>query len=61
MDSKKPLPGVSRENRINDEGLRRLENQLASGRRVSQQVLDQWIKRYGDSARKIIKKYSREN
>ncbi len=61
MDSKKPSPGVSREIRISDEGLRRLEQQLASGRRISQQVLDQWVKRYGEPALKVIKKYTSEH
>lgn len=57
LSSKDPKPGVSRDDRITDEGLARLEKQLASGRRVSQVVLDQWIKRYGDAARAIIDKY----
>ena len=53
----KPRPGVSRENRIAAEGLRRLEKQFASGVRISDTVLQQWIKRYGDDARAIIQKY----
>lgn len=57
MNHKPSSPGVSRENRISDEGLIRLEKQLASGTKIAQQVLAQWIKRYGDSAIEIIKKY----
>ncbi|VAW72162.1 hypothetical protein MNBD_GAMMA12-2047 [hydrothermal vent metagenome] len=58
MKSKKPLPGVSRDKRIDAEGLKRLEQQLVAGRRISQAVLDQWVKRYGDSAKTIIEKYA---
>jgi len=50
-------PGVSREQRISDEGLERLEKQFNSGVKLSPMVLKQWIKRYGNSARDIIKKY----
>lgn len=53
----KPGPGVSREQRISDEGLRRLQKQLASGIRISDTVLQQWIKRYGDEARAIIQRH----
>jgi hypothetical protein len=53
----KPSPGVNRDNRIADEGLQRLEKQLKNGCGISQQVLDQWIKRYGDKATAVIKKY----
>ncbi len=50
-------PGVSRETRLSDVGLERLEKQLAAGIRVNTPVLAQWIRRYGDGARKIIKRY----
>jgi len=50
-------PGVSREQRISDEGLRRLQKQLQSGVRISEPVLQQWVKRYGDAAKDIIQKY----
>ena len=56
----KPAPGVSREQRISDEGLSRLEKQLRSGRKISTQVLKQWIKRYGDDARQLLKRYGYE-
>jgi uncharacterized protein (DUF927 family) len=59
MNKKVAAPGISRTNRISDEGLRRLEKQLSSGVNVSALVLTQWIKRYGDEAREIIKKYGR--
>lgn len=58
MIPKNPAPGVSRETRLSDEGLQRLEKQLASGVNISRPVLMQWIKRYGETARDIIKKYS---
>jgi len=51
-------PGINRDNRISDEGLQRLEMQLKTGRRPSQPVLQQWVKRHGDSAQKIIDQYS---
>ena len=57
MDKKLPSPGVSREERLSNEGLQRLEKQLASGTTPSMPVLAQWIRRYGDPARKIIKQY----
>ncbi|MDX2504312.1 MAG: hypothetical protein QNL62_07535 [Gammaproteobacteria bacterium] len=56
MNNKSPLPGVSREQRISDEGLKRLETHLQKGTKMSHQVLRQWIKRYGEPAREIIKK-----
>ena len=56
MDIKKS-PGVSREQRISDEGLIRLDKQLQVGSRISLMVLQQWVRRYGDAAREIIKKH----
>jgi len=53
-------PGVSREKRISDEGLARLEKQLKLGININAQVLQQWIRRYGDDARVLLKKYGRE-
>ncbi|MFK5985660.1 MAG: hypothetical protein QM479_09555 [Pseudomonadota bacterium] len=53
-------PGISRHNRISDEGLLRLENQLNNGQ-ISHQVLEQWIKRYGDKAIEIIEYYKEKN
>ena len=50
-------PGVSREQRISEEGLKRLEKQFNAGVKVSSMVLRQWIKRYGESARNLIKKH----
>jgi len=50
-------PGISRQTRISDEGLQRLERQLASGSRLKQSILQQWIKRYGHAAEAIINKY----
>lgn len=56
MNNKSPLPGVSREQGISDEGLKRLETHLQKGANMNHQVLRQWIKRYGEPAREIIKK-----
>jgi len=61
MKNKKPTPGVSRPERLSNEGLSRLENQLKSGVNVSPMVLAQWIKRYGKPAVEIIKKYQRDS
>ena len=55
MNKKTPSPGVSMQSRLSDEGLPRLEKQLAAGIRVAPPVLAQWIKRYGEPAREIIK------
>ena len=52
-------PGISRDNRISDEGLRRLEKQLQRGANISDAVLQQWIKRYGDAARELILRYKK--
>lgn len=57
MSQRQGAPGVSREERISDEGLQRLEKQLQSGARISAMVLRQWIKRYGDDARKLLGRY----
>ncbi len=53
-------PGVSRDNRISDEGLERLEKHLKGGTKMTQMVLEQWIKRYGEPARLLIKQYRPE-
>jgi hypothetical protein len=57
MTDSKPAPGISRQERLSDEGLARLEKQLAAGVNISSPVLMQWIRRYGDRARAIIRKY----
>ena len=54
----KSTPGISRDERISDEGLQRLERQLASGIRMKPLILQQWIKRYGEAAEKLIQKYT---
>jgi len=53
-------PGVSRGQRISEEGLKRLQKQLQSGVRISEPVLQQWVKRYGNAARDIIQKYRKQ-
>jgi len=52
-------PGISREQRISDAGLQRLLRQLARGGQISDAVLRQWIRRYGDAAREIIARHGR--
>lgn len=59
--TKDPDPGVSRQQRISDEGLLRLEKQLKSGINISAPVLKQWVKRYGNSARELIKQYREDS
>ena len=53
-------PGISRDNRISEEGLGRLEKQLQRGGQISDTVLAQWIRRYGDAARELVRKYGRD-
>ncbi len=53
----RPVPGVSRGQRITGDGLSRLEKHLKLGNKISRQVLRQWQKRYGDAAGKLLKKY----
>lgn len=55
--TKNPNPGVSREQRISDEGLARLERHLKLGNKISKLVLQQWVKRYGEAANILLKKY----
>jgi len=55
-----PKPGVSRDDRISDDGLERLRKQLSSGVNVSKPVLLQWVKRYGDDAKQIIEQFGIE-
>ena len=59
MKANNPAPGVSREQRISPQGLERLDQQLEAGINISTTVLSQWIKRYGEDARRIIKKHNR--
>ncbi len=58
MSQRSPAPGVERVNRMSDEGLQRLEHQLSRGG-ISDAVLAQWIRRYGTTARKLIRQYDR--
>ena len=59
MTERGPVPGVSRDDRLSDEGLMRLESQLDSGANMSDLILIQWIRRYGDPVREILKKHDR--
>lgn len=47
-------PGISRDQRLGDEGLERLRRQLANGARPSELVLAQWVRRYGEAAQRLI-------
>jgi len=57
MTKRHASPGVSRTDRLSDQGLARLEKQLQSGAKISQVVKDQWVLRYGEPARSLIEKY----
>ncbi|MCK5382305.1 MAG: hypothetical protein KAJ65_00990 [Gammaproteobacteria bacterium] len=59
MSDRQPAPGISRTQRLSDEGLQRLDRQLASGSQISDAVLVQWIRRYGESARALIRQHGR--
>ena len=61
MTDHHPRPGVTRSDRISDEGLKRLEKQLKSGTRISDQVLAQWVRRYGQTALNLIRQYGRHH
>jgi hypothetical protein len=56
-NKQKPGPGVSREDRISADGLERLERQLASGSKINDKILQQWIRRYGSAAKELIERY----
>lgn len=57
MSKRKPAPGVSRDDRLSDEGLSRLQRQLEAGVRIAPPVLAQWIRRYGKPAADLIQRY----
>ena len=59
MSDHTKTPGISRANRLSGEGLQRLDQQLRRGGQISDAVLTQWIRRYGDAARDIIARYDR--
>ncbi|BAO43614.1 hypothetical protein [Thiolapillus brandeum] len=59
MTGRHPRPGVSRQQRLSEEGLQRLERQLTSSSGISDAVLAQWIKRYGNAARTLIRRHGR--
>ena len=59
MTGRQSTPGISRRDRISGEGLARLEQQLERGSQISDQVLTQWIRRYGEPARELVRKYGR--
>lgn len=57
MTQKPPQPGIGRMDRDAAEGLQRLQNHLQNGAAVSDRILAQWISRYGEPARALIKRY----
>ena len=57
--SRRPHPGISRADRLSEEGLQRLQRQLASAMRVSEPVLLQWVRRYGEQAVALIEAQGR--
>lgn len=57
MSVRETTPGISRTERLCDAGLQRLERQLESGAKISEVVLAQWVKRYGDAARILLERY----
>ena len=59
MNRKPGKPGISRDERISAEGLQRLARQLEHGSQIGNPVLTQWIRRYGESAREIIRRHGR--
>jgi hypothetical protein len=52
-------PGVSRREPLSGEGLARLQAHLECGSQISDAVLSQWIRRYGDAARTVIRQHGR--
>ena len=52
-----PAPGIERCNRISDEGVQRLQKHLQCGTKMQPQVLAQWLKRYGEPVRCLLKQY----
>jgi len=59
MKNGQGTPGVSRADRLSQEGLDRLDRQLANAGQVSDAVLSQWIRRYGEPARALIRRHGR--
>jgi hypothetical protein len=59
MSTRQPLPGISRADRLAAAGLDRLARQLARGSQISDAVLAQWLCRYGEPARLLIKQHGR--
>lgn len=55
MVKRGPSPGVSRDERLSEDGLERLRKQLQGGTKPAAIVLQQWVKRYGEAAREIIR------
>lgn len=59
MSDSQRTPGIERAARLSAEGLERLERQLERGGQISDAVLAQWIRRYGEAARTLIARHGR--
>ena len=59
MTHESPTPGLARQDRLSAEGLQRLEQHLKLGTAMSDQILAQWIRRYGEPARDLIRRHGR--
>ena len=59
MSTEQPVTGISRTDRLVAEGMVRLARQLAHGSQISDEVLAQWLRRYGEPARVLIKQHDR--
>ena len=59
LTERRPTPGVSRELRIGAAGLERLALHLARGEGIADVVLRQWVRRYGEPARELLRRYGR--
>ena len=57
--SRSPRPGVSRGERLSDEGLERLQRQLQSTMGLRDTILLQWVRRYGQAAIRLIEENGR--
>ena len=59
MTTRQPRPGAFHRARTLDDRLQRLEQQLTRGIAISDTVLAQWIARYGDPARALLRRHQR--
>lgn len=55
----KPRPDAFPKRTTTDDGLAQLEKQLRTASAISESVLLQWIRRYGEAARVIMRRHGR--